>query len=92
MKKSLLKERLLVFLTVVALALRPGDPAMPLEGLVHQVPLVDDDRDRLAVLDRLARDGLVLLGHAVDGVEDQEHHVGPLHRVERSKPREVLDR
>ena len=66
-------------------------PAVAPEGLVDEVPLVDDDGDRLAVLDRLARDRLVLLGHAVHRVEDEEDDVGALHRVERPQPREVFD-
>ncbi len=57
---------------------------------MHQVPLVDDDSDRLAVLDRLAGDRLVLLRHAVQGVEDEEHDVRALHGVERPQARKVL--
>ena len=86
------EQGVLVFFAVIPHALVAADPLRLLEGLVHEVPLIHDDDDRPALLDRLARDGLVLHGHPLHGIEDEEDDVGPLDRLQRTQARKIFDR
>ena len=80
------------YFSILALALVAGRRRSARELLVNQIPFVDDDDDRLAILDRFAGDGFVLLGDAFDGVEHEEDHIGPLNCIERTQARKIFDR
>ena len=58
----------------------------------HVVPLVDAEHQRAAGLEDEPREVRVLLGHALARVEQQDHDVGVLDRLQRLHHRELLDR
>ena len=60
--------------------------------VVDRVPLVDRQHHRTAVLEDVAGDVRVLVGHALRRVEQQQHDVGVGDRLQRLDDRELLDR
>ena len=85
-----LKERVLKLLPEIPLVFVSLNP-LPLELLVHKIPLVHDDDDGLGLLDDFAGDRLVLLRHALHRIDHEEDDVGPLDRVERAQPGEIFN-
>ncbi|HWC46448.1 MAG TPA: ribosome biogenesis GTPase Der, partial [Casimicrobiaceae bacterium] len=59
---------------------------------VRGVPLVDADGERAARFEDVTGEVRVLLGDAVDGIEQQDHDVRVLDRLQRLDHRELLDR
>jgi hypothetical protein len=59
---------------------------------VQAVPLVDDDDECAAALDDQPQEAHVLLGDAFAGIEHGDHHLRPLHRLQRLDDAELLDR
>jgi hypothetical protein len=49
--------------------------------LVDGVPLVEEDHERHARLHDLGGDALILMGHAVEGVDDEQGHIGLRQRL-----------
>jgi hypothetical protein len=60
-------------------------------GRFHQVDLVHNDDQALAGLERVARDVLVLGEHARRRVDDQQHRVRALHRVDAAHQAVAFD-
>lgn len=63
-----------------------------LEALLRDVPFVDDDDEALAGLQHVAREHLVLLGHALQRIEHEEYHVALFNGFTRAVLRKEFDR
>ena len=62
--------------------------ALPL--LNNQIPLVDHDYQRAAGIEYGAGEGLILLGHTIDRINNQKHDIGRFHRMLRAHTGEEL--